>query len=63
MSLRSQGALGLSFLALTLNIGAQKLTGSIAGRVIDPSGAAIGKAAVIIRNTDFSTARIVQTDR
>lgn len=40
---------------------AQAVTGSIEGRVIDPSGALVPNAAVTIRNTDLGTARTITT--
>ena len=42
---------------------AQAVTGSIAGRVIDAQGAAVPYAEVMIRNTDVSSDRKVQSDR
>ena len=42
---------------------AQAITGSIAGRVTDPSGAIMPNATVTVRNTDLSTARIVTSGR
>jgi hypothetical protein len=40
-------------IALTQAARAQAITGSIAGRVIDPSGAVVANAIVTIRNTDM----------
>jgi len=42
---------------------AQAITGSIAGRVTDPSGAVVTNAVVTIRNTDLSTERTLMTGR
>jgi hypothetical protein len=42
---------------------AQAITGSIAGRVTDPSGAVLPNATVTVRNTDLSTARSITSDR
>lgn len=42
---------------------AQAVTGSLAGRVVDAQGAAIPDAKVVIRNTDLSTERTVESDR
>ena len=42
---------------------AQAVTGSIAGRVVDAQGAAVPYAEVMIRNTDVSSDRKVQSDR
>jgi hypothetical protein len=42
---------------------AQAVTGSIEGRVTDPSGAVVPNALVTIRNTDFGTTRAVTTSR
>jgi hypothetical protein len=50
-------------IALTRAARAQAVTGSIAGRVTDPSGAVVPNAAVTIRNTDLSTARTITTGR
>ncbi len=50
-------------IALTRRARAQAVTGSIAGRVIDPSGAVVTNAAVTIRNTDLSTERTFITGR
>ena len=40
---------------------AQAATGSIEGRITDPSGAVVPNAIVTIRNTDFGTVRAVTT--
>jgi hypothetical protein len=40
---------------------AQAVTGSIEGRVTDPSGAVVPNATVTIRNTDLGTARTIIT--
>src|ERR1700734_2215713 len=50
-------------IALTRAARAQAATGSIAGRVTDPSGAVVPNATVTIRNTDLSTARTITTGR
>jgi hypothetical protein len=42
---------------------AQAITGSIVGRVTDPSGAVVANATVTIRNTDLSTQRTIITGR
>ncbi|MGD0445868.1 MAG: carboxypeptidase regulatory-like domain-containing protein [Edaphobacter sp.] len=47
--------------ALPSKANAQAVTGSIEGRVTDPSGAVVPNATVTIRNTDLGTARIITT--
>jgi hypothetical protein len=56
-------ALAVFPIALTRAARAQAITGSIAGRVIDPSGAVVTNATVTIRNTDLSTERTFITGR
>lgn len=50
-------------LAFCYSANAQAVTGSIEGRVTDPSGALVPNAIVTIRNTDFGTTRAVTTSR
>ncbi|HXC96041.1 MAG TPA: TonB-dependent receptor, partial [Edaphobacter sp.] len=47
--------------ALPRTATAQAVTGSIEGRVSDPSGAVVPNATVIIRNTDLGTVRTITT--
>jgi hypothetical protein len=47
--------------ALPSTANAQAVTGSIEGRVTDPSGALVPNATVTIRNTDLGTARTIIT--
>ena len=49
--------------ALPSTANAQAVTGSIAGRVTDPSGALVPNATVTIRNNDLGTSRILITSR
>lgn len=51
------------FVSLALPAGAQTATSSIAGTVVDTTGAVIRGAIVSIRNTDLGVKRSVQTDR
>ena len=46
-----------------LNVGAQQITGSIRGTVIDPSGAVVQSAAVSAQQTETGLTRKVITDR
>jgi hypothetical protein len=41
---------------------AQALTGSIAGRAVDPQGAAVPGTKIIVRNTDIASARTLTSD-
>jgi hypothetical protein len=59
----SLAALAVFPIELTSVASAQASTGSIAGRVTDPSGAVVANATVNIRNTDLSTVRTITTGR
>ena len=50
-----------ALLAFPHTANAQAVTGSIEGRVTDPSGALVPNATVTIRNTDLGTARTIIT--
>ena len=65
---KSLRALALAMVALfatplALLAGAQTVTASIAGTVLDATGAAVSGATVTVRNTDLSTVRTVESDR
>lgn len=51
------------FVSLMQPAGAQTATGSVAGTVVDATGAAVPGATVIIRNSDLGATRSVQSDR
>ncbi len=53
----------LLYILCAIPAGAQAATGSISGRVMDATGAAIFGATVTVRNTDLSTVRTVLSDR
>jgi hypothetical protein len=55
--------LALLFVSLALPSGAQTAAASIAGTVVDTTGAVVRGATVTIRNTDLATARTVESDR
>lgn len=60
LALGLQAAVSLPFASPVM---AQVATGSIAGRVVDTQGAPVPNAEVVVRNTDVSSARKVQSDR
>ncbi len=55
-------ALAISLLAVSLPVSAQTMFGRISGSVVDPSGAAVSGAKVVITNTDTQSARAQTTD-
>src|ERR1700682_2957171 len=46
-----------------LEVGAQQITGSIRGTVVDPSGAVVQSAAVSAQQTETGLTRTASTDR
>jgi len=59
---RHLAALALYLLALGSLAPAQSIYGSISGKVLDPSGAVIPRAAVSVKNTETGLARQTETD-